>query len=1135
MRVGEDLNSGDWEEFAQSYALYIGFAMNMAFIIAQANNESSTQYDGDGVFREASGPGWMKWMMNSLVTVLAGACFMNAWLAYGKKRHYRLFEQPIERTPATPSAQRVRVDSSPAGASPMSYFRSVVARNSAPARAHPDATRDVWEIAVWDPNPLALELFCLFSPLHVMLYYFNLPVAPLDPRPSVRVTTTIIIGALLSLQLWWLRSAFTQQIKDNAIISRQVLHEYDSKFVHPALQKQGRDVGIQTISRTGNGNSSVGVKGSSRDLASEVVTYTPTTIIKRAFRTNPNSNYASQYDPDGLRSTQHTPSVRRSGRYTSTSTATNADPDDDFSSPIRPAVTPNPFRTAPSIPRTGDGGSLGVYTHAASPLRKQANMRYRDDDTSRGRDTLTGFADRITPALGDRRHTSPSKREGSPLKRMSMPVGGLLVFCALLEMDPLTITSTCIGLIATTAQASIAVTAFVKDVRDARRDLDGVSRELLSLSSVLTYLRDDTEDEKARTLPDALNSQIIGILANVKVTVLEIEGCLLKCERSKMGKGGYWTLGGAKGEINKLRSSLESHTTALDLALQLVNTTIVREVKKDTTNILEDTAAIKDDTAKIREELELLRARLTAAEAVASTSAPVLQLAAAASAGGSTLVASEDHSAQTSNIMLQRYLDNLTSYADSVCDPNDRDHWDTPLSSSPVSPIREDIFVKDKEHVSAQSTLPRNSATASSSVPESGFRTIRQEPLFNNKSFNSPEERRQPQPRRDAVWPDGATKLQKKLAGFRLTSYKSLGQFLPQSGRAKDKTLVIAPKAKLPDYAALSEMEAAVLVALQRKDINGDALDVGDCVVVYNDRGVSVELMSYKTCSVQPPLIEEYTMGDDGSCGSGYLDYAFDRFIRTIVGEEQWAGLRPRGKARMMAEFRTVIKPCFSGDDTKYFIDLQGVADDPTEGIDDETILLKPMALKTIFDHVVGPIMRLVEVQIDDVQENGGKLTRKGNIACQRRVKPISLPNLACLSIEDALQYVAVPLSRALSSLGTRRTSAPAKIVVDQIAQYSYRLCYPKQSKDYTAQDGRRGKRGQLSAANRTGWLIEKGDIVEERKALHKDLCRSLQVSLLTAGTNQSTRILYYSANNGLLSRGSNIDEEPYKVEFGIK
>ncbi|KAK1909473.1 hypothetical protein P3342_007642 [Pyrenophora teres f. teres] len=364
--ISEELNSSDWDDFASSYSLYIGFGANLLFVLAQANSGAPTVDDDDGVFSEIQGPGWVKWIMGLLVLVLSVTSVGNAWLVWGKRRYYRLFEQSVDIAPQTPSAKRVRVDSSPAGASPMQFVRNLV-QNNAANRAHPVEGRDVWEVAVWDPNPLCLQLFCLFSPLHVLLYYFNLPVAPLDPSPSIRVTSTLFIGAVLSLQLWWLRSAFTRQIKDNALISRQVLHEYDSKFVHPSLQKQCRDVGVQTISKDRGRDSSVGVKGSSHHLASEVVTYTPTTIINRTFRTNPNSSYASQYDPDNVgstsvaRSTQHTPS--RNSRYSTSSTAM----DDDFSSPLRPSQTPNPFRQAPTIPRTtaassNDGGYLGINT-----------------------------------------------------------------------------------------------------------------------------------------------------------------------------------------------------------------------------------------------------------------------------------------------------------------------------------------------------------------------------------------------------------------------------------------------------------------------------------------------------------------------------------------------------------------------------------------------------------------------------------------------------------------------------------------------------------------------------------------------------------------------------------------------------
>lgn len=413
--ISEELNTNDWEDFAKAYSPSIGFAINLVYIIAQAN--SATRFDEyDDILDGTGGPGWFKWICRLSTTVLAVLGFLNGWYTFYKKRHYRLFEQPIETAPTTPSAHRVRVDSSPAAVSPLRYFQSLLGSGSANSRAHPDAGRDVWEISVWDPNPFCLDMFCLFSPLHVIFYYMNLPVAPLDPQPSVRVVTTIGVGALLSLSLWYIRSSFAAQIRDNGVIQREVLHEYDNKFVHPRTRKLYRNVGIQTISKKATRDSSVGVRGSSDDLASDITTYTPTTIINRTFRTNPNTNYASHYDSDNFSSTEPTPSRRpyQNPDYSTATTATGA----DLSSPIRPSRTPNPFRQSqpqfrPSASTSGDGGSLGVFSHANSPLRKSSSTNFLRDD--RSRDSLGG--------QGERRHggAAAPRREGSPLKRMSMP------------------------------------------------------------------------------------------------------------------------------------------------------------------------------------------------------------------------------------------------------------------------------------------------------------------------------------------------------------------------------------------------------------------------------------------------------------------------------------------------------------------------------------------------------------------------------------------------------------------------------------------------------------------------------------------------------------------------------------------
>ncbi|KAF2727735.1 hypothetical protein EJ04DRAFT_581825 [Polyplosphaeria fusca] len=430
MWASEELNSNDWDEFAKNYANWLGFGLNLVFMVAKANAGKASSDKVDDVFGDyqRSG-GWLKWFAGLIITVLTMLSFSNAVYTFYRKRHYRLFEQNIDTNPATPSAQRVRVDSSPMAPSPLRLIQNIFTTESAEARAHPDAARDVWEVAIWDPNPLCLQLFCLFSPLHVLLYYFTLPVAPLDPQPSVKIVTTVAIAAFLSLQLFLLRSSFSQQIKDSAVIQRQVLSEYDTKFVHPLVQKPCRDVAIQTITaspKRKTRDSGVGVSGS--DLASEIVTYTPTIIISRNWRTKPNTAYASQYDPDNLasqpehrqlRSSAQTPSIRPShnSNYTSTSTATASGA--DFSSPIRASNTPNPFQKHTQFkPRqsnygSGDGGSLGVYSHAASPLRKAASANYLREE--RARESVGG---------GERRRDgSPTKRDGSPLKRSSTPGG----------------------------------------------------------------------------------------------------------------------------------------------------------------------------------------------------------------------------------------------------------------------------------------------------------------------------------------------------------------------------------------------------------------------------------------------------------------------------------------------------------------------------------------------------------------------------------------------------------------------------------------------------------------------------------------------------------------------------------------
>ena len=322
---------------------------------------------------------------------------MNAAYTFYRHRHYRLFEISVDAPPSTPSAQRVRVDSSPIASSPLRFLSHMLDRQNAEARSHSDATRDVWEIAVWDPTPVSLRMFCLFSPGHIFVYWLFLPTVISDPRPSTTVITTILLAGLLSAQMLLLQSSFSQQSKDASIIHKEVMNEYDTKYVHPRTQPQMRNVGTQYS----NSGISTHRMPQCEDQNDSVDVYTPTFIMNRGFYTRPNSNYAKHVDPDG--SAWRT--VSSGGISTNIATALQTPAHlRDASSPMRPqtAIRQPHFRVASN----GDGGSLGIFSHAHSPLRKSAS-------------TGIGGSKR-------ERSLSPVKREVSPLKPSglaSMPNG----------------------------------------------------------------------------------------------------------------------------------------------------------------------------------------------------------------------------------------------------------------------------------------------------------------------------------------------------------------------------------------------------------------------------------------------------------------------------------------------------------------------------------------------------------------------------------------------------------------------------------------------------------------------------------------------------------------------------------------
>lgn len=289
--------------------------------------------------------------------------------------------------------------------SPMRFISSALSRDSAEQRSHPDSERDVWQVGVWDPHPLAIRLFSLFSPGHVLAYWLFLPTAVSDPRPSVTIVTTIFVAVLLTVQMSALSSSYTQQAKDSALVHKEVLNEYDTKYVRPRTQPLMRHVATQF--------SESDSYQPHRDEKYNRVEATTPSIISHGYKISPNPNYMNHVDPDRLakrsqmtpRPTLSTPRVSSTGSVQAFSSQHTPSFSPDVSSPsnIRSGAIRQPqFR--PTSGR-GDGGSLGIYSHANSPFRKPTSHIERRKSTYR--DAEVG--------------QSPRRLPSSPLKRSSVP------------------------------------------------------------------------------------------------------------------------------------------------------------------------------------------------------------------------------------------------------------------------------------------------------------------------------------------------------------------------------------------------------------------------------------------------------------------------------------------------------------------------------------------------------------------------------------------------------------------------------------------------------------------------------------------------------------------------------------------
>ncbi len=201
-------------------------------------------------------------------------------------------------------------------------------------------------------------------------------------------------------------------------------------------------------------------------------------------------------------------------------------------------------------------------------------------------------------------------------------------------MEALSIAAASLSVLNGIATLSQTLTTFTKHFKGARRDVDGFLRELTSLGLCLETLRDHEFP-----FPASLKAQLVGVLDNCDGVVQELSTVLIKHRQAGSLRQLQWSATDGQ-EIVQLRQRLEAHKSVLEITLEVAELSVLHDVRGDTREILAELATLKLQVAEL------------------STAGP------------------------GPNPVLQRFLDDSVTYAESLANPFSDDIEDLPVRNA---------------------------------------------------------------------------------------------------------------------------------------------------------------------------------------------------------------------------------------------------------------------------------------------------------------------------------------------------------------------------------------------------------------------------------------------------------------------
>ncbi|PVH78397.1 hypothetical protein DL98DRAFT_590324 [Cadophora sp. DSE1049] len=196
----------------------------------------------------------------------------------------------------------------------------------------------------------------------------------------------------------------------------------------------------------------------------------------------------------------------------------------------------------------------------------------------------------------------------------------------------------------------------------------------------------------------------------------------------------------------------------------------------------------------------------------------------------------------------------------------------------------------------------------------------------------------------------------------------------------------------LIDIIMVTEPEAAAIYTARhlKKDKKKEFLKTKEHFILCDAGGGTVDIVSYRVTQLEPTLeLQQATIPTSERCGSAYINLNFKRWLRRVIGEENYRALDPNSSSQQISahamegkEMRQVmkrfegLKKAFPRDNRPLKLDLPGPLSELNipRRVSQGELTISYHEMKEFFDPCVDTVLELIQNQILQVEQKNNRV-----------------------------------------------------------------------------------------------------------------------------------------------------------------